>query len=344
MSNCNQSSRIRFDIGTLVNVDSRTWPGINKPGGVGRVTAFCARYAKVDVNYSLGGREKDIDISFVQKHNFNGDDEGGTGRSRRRRQTNSDVAADEKISKKKAFKDASNKANKMTPKEQKSRGTVGVKRRAQESKVEKVRAKKKKKVVNTTSDQKLQKKNQPAKTKTAPILKTENSKQNKIINTKSETVTLPMSKSSKNSKTETTSKKKSSKKDETSSKIRVSPQEVQTTKKSLSTKSKHKGSKKDKAASKSKKYSVTKKLSKSKPSKKHSASINSATVSNNSPKASSTKKVWKIPSPTLVLQHVYKDMSSKASAFVQEVIGRKDSFVPSSPESASILEIQMETG
>ena len=66
--------KIEFEIGTHVNVESRTWPGINKSGGVGEIIAKrkCEHNRKtlVDVKYILGGTEKDIDIQYVNHYNL----------------------------------------------------------------------------------------------------------------------------------------------------------------------------------------------------------------------------------------------------------------------------------
>jgi hypothetical protein len=57
--------------GTIVFVQARTWPGINKPGGVARVTKVHAaadnggNSIKYDVAYILGGKESRVDESFV---------------------------------------------------------------------------------------------------------------------------------------------------------------------------------------------------------------------------------------------------------------------------------------
>lgn len=57
--------------GTIVNVLPRTWPGINKPGGVARVTKVYPASTngnnsiRYDVAYVLGGKEKLVDESFV---------------------------------------------------------------------------------------------------------------------------------------------------------------------------------------------------------------------------------------------------------------------------------------
>jgi len=56
-------------IGSIVKVEDRTWVGSNKPGGVAKVTSF--RFCKdsdeilYDVKYVLGGRESDIESSYV---------------------------------------------------------------------------------------------------------------------------------------------------------------------------------------------------------------------------------------------------------------------------------------
>jgi len=47
----------------LVFVEARTWPGINKPGGVGKVVS-CTCVA-VTVKYIMGGTDKDIPLTFV---------------------------------------------------------------------------------------------------------------------------------------------------------------------------------------------------------------------------------------------------------------------------------------
>ena len=57
--------------GTIVFVQSRTWPGINKPGGVARVTKVYpavdngGNSIKYDVTYILGGKEPRVDESFI---------------------------------------------------------------------------------------------------------------------------------------------------------------------------------------------------------------------------------------------------------------------------------------
>mmetsp|Transcript_7738 Transcript_7738/g.11060 ORF Transcript_7738/g.11060 Transcript_7738/m.11060 type:complete len:398 (-) Transcript_7738:166-1359(-) len=87
------SSSFLPSIGSLVNVESRTWAGINKPGGVGRITAvhyeddekdvrFGAKpklVTSVDVKYVVGtGKETYVDVFFVKEHSF----ENNRGRRR----------------------------------------------------------------------------------------------------------------------------------------------------------------------------------------------------------------------------------------------------------------------
>ena len=63
-----QSGAIK--IGTLVEVASRTWPGINKPGGTAKITGATWDADEeswyYNVKYVLGGTEKDVDESYVR--------------------------------------------------------------------------------------------------------------------------------------------------------------------------------------------------------------------------------------------------------------------------------------
>lgn len=71
-------------VGSLVNVESRHWPGINKPGGVGKVTAIrfdgLQVISCIDVKYVLGGNELNIEMIFVKDHS-----DEDISRSRRKR-------------------------------------------------------------------------------------------------------------------------------------------------------------------------------------------------------------------------------------------------------------------
>ena len=57
-----------WSIGDIVNVQSRTWPGVNKPGGVARITKIHNGGSCYDVSYVLGGKEANIDSGFLS-HN-----------------------------------------------------------------------------------------------------------------------------------------------------------------------------------------------------------------------------------------------------------------------------------
>lgn len=69
----NREGDSAFAVGDLVEVESRTWPGINKPGGAARVAAV-HRETSADgttevfynVKYILGGFEKLVPGEFVQ--------------------------------------------------------------------------------------------------------------------------------------------------------------------------------------------------------------------------------------------------------------------------------------
>lgn len=72
-------------VGKIVQVEARTWPGINKPGGVGRITQL--NYSEdgkelisVNVHYTVvGGRERHVPIEHVQAApEFDAPDNSGT--------------------------------------------------------------------------------------------------------------------------------------------------------------------------------------------------------------------------------------------------------------------------
>ena len=73
--------------GTIVNVASRTWPGVNKHGGVGRITAMNTD-GTYNVSYVLGGKESNVEVCFMTKEDQE-EDSGETSSSaapaRRRR-------------------------------------------------------------------------------------------------------------------------------------------------------------------------------------------------------------------------------------------------------------------
>ena len=79
-------------------VVSRTWAGINKPGGVGRVLRVQTVDGDIqyDVKYVLGGSEKCIEAEFVSKvggANVSSAGASARGRGRNRRGGESDAGA-----------------------------------------------------------------------------------------------------------------------------------------------------------------------------------------------------------------------------------------------------------
>jgi len=69
-------SRLVYDVGSVVLVQARTWPGVNKQGGVGHVAVVHTSpdgSFKYDVKYVLGGQELQVDDSFVS---LQGDEKG----------------------------------------------------------------------------------------------------------------------------------------------------------------------------------------------------------------------------------------------------------------------------
>ncbi|CAK9046364.1 Hypothetical protein SCF082_LOCUS26109, partial [Durusdinium trenchii] len=72
-------------VGDLVSVEARTYPGINKQGGVGRVERIHGD-ATMDVKFVLGGRENNVEARFVHKEtNLDNDRTAAAARSRRAR-------------------------------------------------------------------------------------------------------------------------------------------------------------------------------------------------------------------------------------------------------------------
>lgn len=66
-------SNTDYQVGQLVNVEARLWAGINRPGGIGRITKvdYCQHgYVEtVDVKYIVGsGSDTKVDLEFIQPH------------------------------------------------------------------------------------------------------------------------------------------------------------------------------------------------------------------------------------------------------------------------------------
>ena len=84
----NANGGTAFAVGMIVQVEARTWPGINKPGGVGRITQIHysedgKELTSVDVRYTVvGGRERRVPIQHVeQAPEFDAANIGGGGDS-----------------------------------------------------------------------------------------------------------------------------------------------------------------------------------------------------------------------------------------------------------------------
>jgi hypothetical protein len=58
-----------ISIGDTVMVDSRTWPGVNKPGGAGRVTSINMN-STFNIKYMLGGSERGVEPDYVHLRNL----------------------------------------------------------------------------------------------------------------------------------------------------------------------------------------------------------------------------------------------------------------------------------
>jgi len=89
-------SSAKLPKGTIVRVQSRTWPGVNKQGGVGRIIAINPD-STYNVSYVLGGKEFNIDAVFVQKEDQGNDDsDGASGETkvRHRRRAKEDGTAE----------------------------------------------------------------------------------------------------------------------------------------------------------------------------------------------------------------------------------------------------------
>lgn len=157
-----------FTLGQLVNVASRTTPGINKPGGVGKVTniSYEDGVMLVDVEYVLGGKEKSIELEFVAEHSFNEENHGRSSRVRRSRVTEEPVKPVTTTKKKKAaLKDASSDNNK---KKSVSKSESTGKRKA-ESSAKKSTEKKVKKNTKEQTNKKPQTKKAVKKSKSSNV-------------------------------------------------------------------------------------------------------------------------------------------------------------------------------
>lgn len=82
-----------WSVGTIVNVQARTWPGVNKHGGVGRISAV-NEDGTYNISYVLGGKEPNVDAIFIEKEDQgDGDDDTSpkAASSRRKRRSADDA-------------------------------------------------------------------------------------------------------------------------------------------------------------------------------------------------------------------------------------------------------------
>ena len=125
----NDEGKFPFPVGTLVTVESRTWPGINEPGGPGKVVRSYKDsdgVDRVDVKYVLRGQtEKNIEIIFVSKQSYL------EKKRNRRRPTNMNIghkdSHKQKNVKKKSCKDGKEVIENKTNENKKRKGNGNVK-------------------------------------------------------------------------------------------------------------------------------------------------------------------------------------------------------------------------
>jgi hypothetical protein len=70
------TTNVPLAVGDIVLVQSRTWPGMNKPGGVAKITAVLGvadhenNNCYYNVAFVLGGTEKRVEAAFVSRHDL----------------------------------------------------------------------------------------------------------------------------------------------------------------------------------------------------------------------------------------------------------------------------------
>jgi hypothetical protein len=90
------STAALWSVGSIVTVQSRTWPGVNKPGGVARITKRNTADGTLNVAYVLGGKESNVDGVFLssvspsssnEEEHGSGNGSGNAAGKRKRRET-----------------------------------------------------------------------------------------------------------------------------------------------------------------------------------------------------------------------------------------------------------------
>ena len=123
-----QPPTIEPQLDQTVQIRPRTFPGVNKPGGTGIITAIhrdekSGDPIQVDVKYVLGGKESNIEMTYVMA------EETVEGRRRGTRERKQDVKMNigEETPKKKrvALKDIDGNSKKLKTDELKKQGTCG---------------------------------------------------------------------------------------------------------------------------------------------------------------------------------------------------------------------------
>lgn len=84
----------KFDVGALVNVQSRTWAGINKPGGVARIVASDEAQKFFHVKYVFGGSEKGVALDYISLYEDLTDENNRAKRLKRTKLIDSDKQED----------------------------------------------------------------------------------------------------------------------------------------------------------------------------------------------------------------------------------------------------------
>lgn len=308
-------------IGDLVKVASRTWPGINKPGGVGKVSKVNNEddIFTVNVDYILGGNDKAVELEFVEEHKFEEENHGRP--SRRRRAAAADAPSapasskgeskqaakkqSKKGAKKNALKDASSKTNAKS----------GSKRKL--SDVEKSSVTKKKKaqkvaaaVVKTKARSSIKRQTKPSiaqKLNAVQVQKETVDEEKKSKNTLQKSVKPPIAPKSESDRVQKSTADKETKPKRALQKTAV--------------------------------------VKETKPTKKAAPKKETNLASAESPPAAAliTKPSAEDETPSRLsgfLKNVYNDMTQKASSFVQDIIGKSGS-QPSSPESIASLDLKV---
>lgn len=98
-----------FNVGDMVVIQSRTWPGINKPGGVAKVIKVNVYNNTIDVKYTLGGSEKNIEFIYAKLWDIYLTSSAAAARRTATTSSSSDTATRYGVANSKKKKNSSNK-------------------------------------------------------------------------------------------------------------------------------------------------------------------------------------------------------------------------------------------